>query len=80
MPTVDIPERVLTRLVANADARRVTLDAYLESVAATDAAAPARQLAAIESFAGGMGAHLDRSLPVGHVVDDSRESIYPERG
>jgi hypothetical protein len=39
----------------------------------------ARQLAALEAFADAM-TKLTEHLPPGHVVDDSRETIYEGRG
>ena len=81
--TLQISEQTLMQLKANADARRMSLDAYLQSLAAADAAlatgSKSRQLAAIESFANGMGTWLRQHVPVGHVVNDSRESIYADR-
>lgn len=66
------------RLIANAAGRWVPLDAYLAAPAEADAGA-AGQLATVESFVSGMGAAVGRTLPAGHVVDDSRESIDPDR-
>jgi hypothetical protein len=82
MATIQIPEPTLAQLKANADARQMPLEAYLASVAAADAewvASRSKQLAAIESFASGMGNWVRQQIPSGHVVDDSRESIYPDR-
>jgi hypothetical protein len=79
MATIDIPERTLLKLTANAKARNVPLDVYLETVAEADATKSAKQLAAVESFAQGMSNWVEKNLPPGHVVDDSRESIYPDR-
>ena len=80
--TIQISEQTLVQLKANAAARGMSLDAYLQSLAAADAALAtglkSGQLAAIESFANGMGTWVRQHVPVGHVVNDSRESIYPD--
>ena len=83
MPTLTVPDSTYERLKAKAAARKLSLDAYLADLAGqTDAATTdsARQLAALESFAASMTAWTSAHLPAGHVVDDSRESIYEGRG
>jgi hypothetical protein len=83
MATITIQDDILQKLKEKASARKLSLDAYLNDVAASDAATPsdsARQLAAIESFITGTTAWSAEHLPPGHLVDDSRESIYEGRG
>ncbi len=75
---IDIPEQTLVRLTANAKARNLPLDAYLEAVAVADATKSGMQLQALESFAQGM-ANWTKNLPPEAVVDDSRDSIYSDR-
>ena len=83
MPPVTISDVTYQRLSAIASARRLSLDAYLNDIAAREAVVPtdsARQLEAIESFAAGMTAWASQHLPPDHSVDDRRETIYEGRG
>jgi hypothetical protein len=83
MASVVISEATYRRLQAKAAARKLSVDAYLDEIAsqgAEPAIDPAQQLAALEAFAAGMTEWTSKNLPPGHVVDDSRESIYRGRG
>jgi hypothetical protein len=84
MATVTIPDVTYRRLQAVAAAHRLSLEAYLAEVATTQsgpaASDAAKQIAALESFAAGMTAWTSAHLPAGHIVDDSRETIYDGRG
>jgi hypothetical protein len=83
MARVSIPNSTYERLQAIAAAHKLSLDAYLKKLARQklpkrlDAL---RQLAALESFAASMAAWTSKHVPSGHVVDESRESIYEGRG
>lgn len=65
------------------DPAEFAVEALVERLTAPDTATPspvtARRLAALDRFVTGMREHV-RSLPPGHIVDDSRESIYEGRG
>jgi len=82
MSIIEIPDQTLSRLRKNAEARQMTLADYLKSIAEQfPATADAkRQLASIKAFATLMGAWTDQHVPACHTVDDSRESIYGDRG
>jgi hypothetical protein len=83
MATITISDLTYRRLQEIAEARSLSLDAYLAEVAAEQLPTPKdsrRQLAAIESFTAGMTTWTSTHLPPGHVVDDSRETIYEGRG
>jgi hypothetical protein len=54
-------------------------DVQVEVLGPSAANDSARQLAALEAFADAM-TKLTEHLPPGHVVDDSRETIYEGRG
>jgi hypothetical protein len=82
MATLSIPDPLFKRLQENAQARRQSVDAYLDEVISKDrvnAVDAARQLEAWNAFVARMTA-FTRDLPEGHVTDDSRESIYEGRG
>ena len=82
MATITIPDDVFQKLNAKAAARKLSLDAYLNDVAAegmTGTSSSGRQLAALESFIAGMTEWTAAHLPPGHVTDDGRERIYEGR-
>jgi len=82
MATIVIPDLTYRRLQAVAAARGVPVDKYLEELAAQGAlpqSDSAKQLAALEAFAAGMTAWTSTHLPPGHIVDDSRDSVYSRR-
>jgi len=83
MASISIPDPLLERIKANAAARQLSLDAYLNDVVARDATTRtngAAQLAAWNAFVSGMTQWSRAHLPPGYVADDSRESIYEGRG
>jgi hypothetical protein len=83
MATITIPDPTYRRLQAASAARGLSVDKFLEEVAAHESVSPSdseKQLAALESFADGMVAWTSKHLPPGHVVDDSRDTIYEGRG
>ncbi len=65
------------------DPSALALEAVAEGLAASDrpvsATTTARRLEAWGRFVAGMREHAN-NLPPGHVVDDSRESIYEGQG
>lgn len=83
MTTVTIEDSTYHKLRALAKARRLSLDALLNEIAGANTPMESdsiRQLAALESFSAGMKAWINGHLPPGHIADDSRESIYEDRG
>jgi hypothetical protein len=82
MANVTVSDSTYTRLAAAAAARMLSLEAYLGAIA-TDVEMPSsdsmRHLAVFESFAAGMTSWSPTHLPLGHVVDDSRERICEGR-
>jgi hypothetical protein len=75
-------ERLASRAAESGrDVAEVASELIEQAVAAPPVRSDAaRQLAALASFAQGMTAWTSAHLPAGHVVDDSRESIYEGRG
>ena len=83
MTTLTIEDSTFRKLQALAAARRLSVTGLLNEIAELDAQFPsdsARQLAALESFSAGMECWSDKNLPAGYIADDSRESIYEDRG
>jgi hypothetical protein len=83
MASISIPDPLLERIKANAAARQLSLDAYLNDIVARDATTRTNhvaQLAAWNAFVSGMTQWSRAHLPAGYVADDSRESIYEGRG
>lgn len=89
MTMLNIKREIYERLARKAAAKNTTVEKLVEPVLDEFAETgpseeiesnSARQLAALESFIAGMTAWTGKHLPPGHVVDDSRESIYEGRG
>jgi hypothetical protein len=73
---------ILRRVSALAEAKGETLGAYLEQVlpaADVPEAENATQAKAWRAFVEGASALVAKTLPSGHFVDDSRESMYDDR-
>jgi hypothetical protein len=77
-----VAREILARRAAEAgkDVAEVASELIEQAVTPAAGSDSARQLAALESFAAGMQAWTSKHVPPGHVVDDSRESIYEGRG
>jgi hypothetical protein len=74
-------ERLASRAAESGrDVAEVASELIEQAVAEPARSNSVRQLAALASFAQGMTAWTSAHLPAGHVVDDSRESIYEGRG
>jgi hypothetical protein len=74
-------ERLASRAAESGrDVAEVASELIEQAVAEPVRSDSARQLTALASFAQGMTAWTSAHLPAGHVVDDSRESIYEGRG
>lgn len=90
MTRIEVSEAVAKRLGEQAAARGMSLAEFLESIAGNgpggatngraeqtaDRAEIERRLAAFDRLTASMREWGERNLPPGHVVDDSRESIY----
>jgi len=87
VPVIHIPEDAYQNLVERAAVQNVSVEEYVVSTVARLASGgpspereptPAERFAAFERWTQWIEERADRSPP-GHVVDDSRESIYGER-
>ena len=87
MPVLTLPEQTYQRLVERAAFHHVSVEEYVSfSIAgvprsetlAAETPTPEERLAAFERWTTQIESRADR-YPAGHVLDDSRESIYAER-
>jgi hypothetical protein len=82
--TPEMEARLRERAAAEGkDPAEFAVEAVVQRLTAPDASSlsptAARRLDALNSFVAGMREHA-KTLPPGHIVDDSRESIYEGRG
>lgn len=86
MATIQLEDETLGALQAQAASRGMTLSEYLEYLARAEGvddaveASSQQRAQAWETFVTQMRTWGQTQLPAGHVVDDSRESIYAGRG